>query len=79
MQRQVTVEQVYSNPANSVYLTFDDGPSADVTPQILDTLAKNNVKATFFICDYDDSKIPLLKRMIAGRAYHRDPWIFPRL
>lgn len=65
VQRQVTVEQVYSNPANSVYLTFDDGPSADVTPQILDTLAKNNVKATFFICDYDDSKIPLLKRMIA--------------
>lgn len=30
------------------YLTFDDGPSEKVTPQILDILAKYNVKATFF-------------------------------
>lgn len=32
-----------------VYLTFDDGPSANVTPQMLDTLKKYNVKATFFL------------------------------
>ena len=31
-----------------VYLTFDDGPS-DLTPAILETLEKNNVKATWFI------------------------------
>ena len=30
-----------------VYLTFDDGPSAN-TDSILDTLAANNVRATFF-------------------------------
>lgn len=30
------------------YLTFDDGPSANVTNQILDVLAKYNIKATFF-------------------------------
>lgn len=30
------------------YLTFDDGPSK-YTPQILDILAENNIKATFFI------------------------------
>lgn len=29
-------------------LTFDDGPNSVTTPQILDTLAKYNVKATFF-------------------------------
>lgn len=30
------------------YLTFDDGPTNDVTPQVLDVLKKYNVKATFF-------------------------------
>lgn len=62
--RYVTVESVYSNPQNAVYLTFDDGPSADVTKRILDTLAENNVKATFFICNYDDSNKALVQRMI---------------
>ncbi len=32
-----------------VYLTFDDGPTPKITEQILDTLKKYNVKATFFI------------------------------
>ena len=32
-----------------VYLTFDDGPSANVTPEILDILKTYNVKATFFL------------------------------
>ena len=31
------------------YLTFDDGPSTNITPRILDTLKKHNVKATFFV------------------------------
>ncbi len=32
----------------SCYLTFDDGPSSEVTASILDTLRRYNVKATFF-------------------------------
>ncbi len=31
------------------YLTFDDGPSSNVTPQILDILKEQDVKATFFV------------------------------
>lgn len=31
-----------------VYLTFDDGPTPDVTPWVLDKLKKFNAKATFF-------------------------------
>lgn len=31
------------------FLTFDDGPSTTVTPQILDTLNRYGVKATFFL------------------------------
>ena len=30
------------------YLTFDDGPTKTITPQILDILRRYNVKATFF-------------------------------
>lgn len=33
----------------TVYLTFDDGPSDRVTPKILDVLAEEQIKATFFI------------------------------
>ena len=31
------------------YLTFDDGPSKQITPAILDILADYDIKATFFI------------------------------
>ena len=34
---------------NIAYLTFDDGPDDKVTPQILDILKKEKVKATFFV------------------------------
>lgn len=43
-----------------VYLTFDDGPSENITPQILKTLEDNGVRATFFIVGYDDSKANLI-------------------
>ena len=33
----------------SVHLTFDDGPDPKLTPQILNTLNKNGVKASFYI------------------------------
>jgi peptidoglycan-N-acetylglucosamine deacetylase len=32
-----------------IYLTFDDGPSAETTPQLLDHLKELGVKATFFV------------------------------
>ena len=34
---------------NQVALTFDDGPDVRFTPQVLDVLAKHDVKATFFL------------------------------
>ena len=39
-----------TNPKQKlVALTFDDGPHTEITPQILDLLAKYDAKATFFI------------------------------
>ncbi len=49
---------------HKVYLTFDDGPSV-YTPMILDTLKKNNVKATFFVIyNGDQSMWPLYNRIV---------------
>ena len=42
--------------AHKVYLTFDDGPSAN-TDTILDTLKKNNIKATFFLIRGNDDEV----------------------
>ena len=40
----------YSNDGKKiVFLTFDDGSSTTVTPQILKTLKDNDVRATFFV------------------------------
>lgn len=38
-----------SNNKKVAYLTFDDGPSINNTPRILNILNENEVKATFFI------------------------------
>lgn len=48
-----------------IYLTFDDGPSDNVTPRVLDILKENGIKATFFINGYSDDKLPIINRIIA--------------
>lgn len=47
----------------SVYLTFDDGPSDRVTPKILDVLAEEDVRATFFIIGVNaEIRKPIVRR-----------------
>lgn len=43
------IKDIYYSNEKQVYLTFDDGPSKDVTNQILDILKEYDVKATFFV------------------------------
>lgn len=51
-------------PGHKLVLTFDDGPSEEFTPQILDILEKEKVPATFFIVGINaESNIPILKRI----------------
>lgn len=42
--------QIWSipNTQNKIYLTFDDGPTPEITPWVLDILKQENIKATFF-------------------------------
>lgn len=49
-----------------VALTFDDGPSPETTPHILDILKAQGVKATFFVLGEDGERRPdLLRRIVA--------------
>ena len=51
---------------HEVVLTFDDGPSAKTTPSVLDALAHQCVKATFFLIGRNAAADPaLVKREIA--------------
>lgn len=44
------VEDIYNREEGKrVYLTFDDGPSKNVTSKVLDILKKYEIKATFFV------------------------------
>ena len=47
------------------YLTFDDGPSAIVTPKVLDVLKAYDIKATFFVLGKNVEENPnIFKRII---------------
>ncbi|MCR3954986.1 MAG: polysaccharide deacetylase [Gudongella sp.] len=45
------------------YLTFDDGPSRKITPQILDVLDRYDIKATFFVLGKMVDKNPEVMRL----------------
>jgi len=48
-----------------IYLTFDDGPVPEVTPEVLDLLKAYNAKATFFMVGENVSRYPnLLERVL---------------
>jgi peptidoglycan-N-acetylglucosamine deacetylase len=64
---------------NVVALTFDDGPSLQYTPQILDVLKEKGVHATFFVIGRNVVKYPdLVKREIEeGNAVGNHTWSHP--
>ena len=52
-----------------VYLTFDDGPSPDYTPQMLDVLARHDARATFFVVGSLAQAYPELIQRIAAEGH----------
>ena len=64
-----------------VYLTFDDGPDPTITPQVLDLLAANNARATFFVQGSQVQAYPeLAARIVAeGHSLQSHAWNHPRL
>jgi peptidoglycan/xylan/chitin deacetylase (PgdA/CDA1 family) len=49
----------------TIYLTFDDGPNPEATPELLDVLASLEAVATFFVIDdhVTEDTAPIVRRM----------------
>lgn len=52
-----------------VYLTFDDGPIPEATPEVLDILDRYGVKATFFMVGDNARKYPSLVEEVRRRGH----------
>jgi peptidoglycan-N-acetylglucosamine deacetylase len=51
----------------TIYLTYDDGPNPTTTPDLLDVLAREHARATFFLVDahLTEETAPIVRRMFA--------------
>jgi peptidoglycan/xylan/chitin deacetylase (PgdA/CDA1 family) len=56
-----------------VTLTFDNGPEPEVTPAVLDTLARESIQATFFVLGHKIADPR--RRALAERAAGEGHWI----
>ena len=63
---RVTWRMPHASGPPTIYLTYDDGPNPTATPQLLDTLAAQGVKATFFLIErhLTDETAPIIQRMV---------------
>ncbi len=75
------VESDLPGPARDkdVYLTFDDGPIPEVTPWVLDTLKRLDVKATFFCIGQNVANNPVIfdRLKAEGHAVGNHTWDHP--
>jgi peptidoglycan-N-acetylglucosamine deacetylase len=62
-------------------MTFDDGPSAEYTPRLLDMLKARHIKATFFLVGKNVQAHPeLVRRILAeGHEIGNHTWDHPQL
>jgi peptidoglycan-N-acetylglucosamine deacetylase len=72
---QARVDQPY------IAMTFDDGPSAENTPRLLEMLKQRNIKATFFLIGQNVLSNPdLVRRILAdGHEIGNHSWTHPQL
>ncbi|WP_419096150.1 bifunctional polysaccharide deacetylase/glycosyltransferase family 2 protein [Streptomyces sp. B6(2022)] len=57
----------YRIPDHTVVLSFDDGPSPEWTPKILDVLAAHDIRADFFVTGAMTTRHPeLIRQIVAG-------------
>lgn len=56
-------------PKDAIYLTFDDGPHPEITPQVLALLRKYNAKATFFCVGENAARFPEILAQITAEGH----------
>jgi len=66
--RKGTIYKVKTSE-KKIALTFDDGPSPDWTPQILDALKSENIKATFFMIGHHVQSYPEIAKRVADEGH----------
>ncbi len=59
----------FTTDRREIWLTIDDGPDPDDTPQILDLLDRHGAKATFFVIGERAARWPELAREIVRRGH----------
>ncbi|MDQ6738199.1 MAG: glycosyltransferase, partial [Gemmatimonadota bacterium] len=71
----------YGKSDHEVAITFDDGPDANWTPPILDTLKSRNATATFFVIGRNvEAHIPLMRRIVReGNLFGNHTFTHPNL
>src|SRR5256714_4775247 len=64
-----------------IAMTFDDGPSAKLTPKLLDLLAAHHIKATFFLIGQNVSENPeiVARETREGHEIANHSWSHPNL
>ena len=67
---QEEIKNLYFSTEKVAFLTFDDGPSASVTPQILDILKNENVPATFFVVGARVDMYPKITKRIYEEGHY---------
>ena len=79
-QTQITFNSVYVD-GPYIALTFDDGPSATLTPKLLDLLAAHRMKATFFVVGQCAAEYPDILRRASreGHEIANHSWSHPNL
>lgn len=68
---QQEIKDLYFSTEKVAYLTFDDGPSSNITPQVLDILKRENVPATFFLVG---ARVKLYPELVK-RAYEEGHYL----
>lgn len=67
--RYLTIVHEGRGPRDGVVITFDDGPDARWTPEILDILKAKGVSATFFMVGANMEKNPEIVRRIVAEGH----------
>jgi peptidoglycan/xylan/chitin deacetylase (PgdA/CDA1 family) len=57
------------NSENIIYLTFDDGPTPEITERVLEILDKHQIKATFFCIGDNVRKHPEIVQKILSKQH----------
>jgi len=86
----ILTQKLRNTARDAVLITFDDGPSKEVTSEVLHRLRKYNVKALFFIVGERVSQAPHVINMIISEGHilgnhtcihpnEKQPWFLPYL